>query len=183
MDRPSSAGPRQTVHLVDHPEHGQCWAVYSNGDPFLQPIDGEPIPMKIGLGGWAKGRGCWVNCGGVEADIVKAGERHARMFHQVHGVGWLVDLKKEDLVRCAAIRFEPDDGKPFTFIWYAIAVGRPAFVKKMERSKTKFPKHESEEMMWHTYTTSVGEVLTFRKGGPPLEPEVPVDDQLSLEGV
>jgi hypothetical protein len=171
MNRPTTAGERQTVNRVVHPQRGEGWAVYSNGPSFFQPLDGEPIPMKVSVGGGNKD-GSWTYIvdpehGTVQAKDLSRGELHQPKWHSLLGPGWLVyeGGGKE--------RFEADSGQVIRFELQELCVGTPDYARRMKRSRTKSPPMTVEEEHWMTITTSTGEVLAFRDGPPP-EPEPPV---------
>lgn len=171
MRRPKTAGERQTVRRVMHPQRGECWAVYDNGPSFVQPIGGEPLPMPVGLGGCSAGppSRTWTVAydpehGRVEMDHLDREDReptHQRVWHSRFGAGWLVARSHKE-----PTRFEPDEGTPFEFLWVVLAAGRPEYAAKSARTSRVVP-HSPEEMQWFTYTTEGGEVFAFRRNGPP----------------
>lgn len=172
-----TAGPRQTVDRVRHPQRGEGIAVYDNGPSFFQPDDGEPVPMGIGFGGASsKPKRAWLvlqdpQHGRVEADHCgPRGETHMRRWHAIHGPGWLVMEPGEGWWH----RYEPDEGKPLRFRVGSMCVGTPEYKRLVEKSG-RHRDATPEENLWVTLETHEGEILAFRREPPPETAAPPPD--------
>lgn len=176
-------GPRQTIDRVKHPSLGEGIAVYRNGPAYFQADSGEVVMMaSIGFGGCGKFGGAeyrsyvvatGLDGSSVELDTTKRdhGDRHDRRWHPHHGEGWLVKLKSGVTW---PFRFDPDEGKSFTFNVDAMAVGRPGALKARKKVKGKVPPMSVEDEQWVTYTLANGEIVAFRREPPPVEVAAPV---------
>lgn len=175
-------GPRQTVDHVMHPKRGPGLMVHDNGPGFFLPDDGgDAVFGDIRLGGASSSPPrSWLVFrdplhGRIEADYDGVrGNRHEPMWSAIFGQGWLVS-EGYDPTRGEKWewyeRFETEDGEiKLRVRMSAVATGRPAMVRKSERSSKWPPKGwEPEDEHWRTYTALTGEIFTFRKGGPPPE--------------
>lgn len=66
--------------------------------------------------------------------------------------------------------FKPERGEAIHFQWTCAKTGKPG---KMPPRRTKAQREAMKEWdEWLTFTTREGEVLTFRRNGPPPESEV-----------
>lgn len=158
---------RQTVDLVEHPEHGRCYAVHNNGPSFIQLESGERLDARVTLGGADKS-GSYRLVDRVRCNVIEQGTRHERAFNTMLGEGWLVWPPPAG--KAWEVRFEPDEGSPVAMSIVSMSVGRPAYAAKMARSRSRMPKAEDpDEMRWATYETTEGEVIAFRRGGKPPE--------------
>lgn len=186
-------GPRQTIDHVKHPTLGEGIAVYNNGPAYYQSNAGEVVMMR------AIGGGCGTFGGAeyrsyitaftptgerVELDTTHRakGDTHYRRWHSMHGEGWLVH--QHDVKDCWRHRFEPDDGKVFTFDVKRMAVGRPGALDAADKVRGKKRGHLSDEdERWFTFTLASGEVVAFRREPPPVEAAAPMVDTSAQLGL
>ena len=180
-------GPRQTVDHAKHPTLGEGRAVYENGPAFFLPDVGEPVALrKIGLGGVSSApRRSYLTAHALDGTVVELettdrehGDHHFRRWSPLHGAGWLVSLGRK-VDRACAMRFDPDEGKPFEFIVHSMCVGRPAYaaeiVKDMRRKNPgtkKRPPTPEEDTHWVTYGLADESVIAFRDGAPDTSTDV-----------
>jgi hypothetical protein len=181
-------GERQTVEVIEHPKHGLCKLVYRHGPAFLlQDGNTEPIPLVGGaFGGCKAGEGSYVivtHPGGemVKCKVITHGDKHDRFWSPMLGEGWLVFLSKDTAASIACMRFDADDGRSMEFEWTKLSVGTPEYAAKMERARTRCPEMTPEESKWETFTTPRGEVLAFRRDGPPPPDPEPEESQDSRQ--
>lgn len=178
-DPTMKAGPHQTIARVEHPKRGPGDAVHRNGPSFFQPDGGAPIPMPIDLGGAAVGRGSWLvlqdpEHGRIEAKVTESGTDHWRMWHPAHGAAWLVWGKSIPSGTGGSyfqITVEPDEGRSFPMVVGSLTAGTPTLAARRLKSRGKFPEGTDEENLWTTFGLRGGEVIAFRKDGPPPETE------------
>jgi len=182
-ERPAFAGERQSVERVTHPRRGDCWLVFDNGPTMLGAIDGETLPVRICCSGASK-EGRWTEVddpehGRMRCVVTAHGPTHRKYWSEMLGDGWLVDERLLD--RHMDSRFDMANGSTFRFGWTQIAVGTPDYAAKMRRS-TRCAEPSPEEGQWITLTTTRGEVLAFRRGGPPPKSDAPEVAQRPLFG-
>ncbi len=186
-----SAGPRQTITRVRHPQRGDGIAVHRNGASFFQPDGGEPIAMPVHSGGGSsRPERSWMvladpDHGRVEADKIKPAhprdEHHERKWNNILGLGWLVSGPE------FAMRFDADTGVVTDLgSWRMVACGTPEYVRRSDKAKSKHVEPTDEEKLWRTYVFADGTILGFRSdAAPPVaSTEAPAVDprQLGLFG-
>ena len=178
-------GPRQTVDRVCHPTLGEGIAVYHNGPAYFQADSGEVVMMRsIDIGGCGTFGGTefrsynvahGLDGSRVELDTTKRakGDSHYRRWHAMHGAGWLVQL--HGIEDCWRHRFEPDDGKPFTFDVTQMSVGRTGALDAADKKRGKSKgKMSDEDEQWFSLVCKSGEIVAFRREPPPVETAAPV---------
>jgi len=181
-------GERQTVDIIDHPWHGECRAVYRNGNTFL--LVGKNV-VEVGKIGFhsASAKGSFIKVTHLDGEhricrVITHGDRHDRYWSPWMGEGWLIFLSKDTTGKVGSMRFEADNGQHLDFTFSKLSVGTPAYAAKLERARTKMPEITVEEQQWETFTTQRGEVLAFRRDGPPPpdpeSEEVPESQQTEL---
>ena len=161
--------------------------MYDNGPAFFQPDVGDPVAaLSIGLGGWSSKpvARSWITMttpDGVTVDLDttkrESGDHHRRAWHPHHGAGWLVSLGKK-IDRAIAMRFDPDDGKPFEMIVHWLHVGTADYARRCKWPITgKTPPTRkaipmtAEEEQWRCYGLASGETIAFRDYPPGEEPK------------
>lgn len=159
-------GPRQTVDVIDHPEHGRCRAVYDNGPHTLILPDGSALPCRVIGRGWSHDSGLRLDLAGINdrlrCPLIEAGAVHRRAWSARFGEGWIVDLPGD-----TGQQFDGDDGKVTSFRWrQAECIDAPEKRGLTERQRQKAP-HTDEDRRWWRYTMADGEALVFRLGGAP----------------
>ena len=159
---------RQTHTRVLHPQRGPGVATFRNGPSRFTPESGPSVDMPIDLGGVSsQPRRSWVVArdpehGRVELDIVEPGEHWTREWSPFFGLGWLGGPPGHD-------RFEADDGRVIALPWVTMAVGTPAYAEKVRRARSRMPAEGPDDRNWRTLTLATGEVMAFRRDGPPPE--------------
>ncbi len=171
----TTPGPRQTVNRAIHPTLGPGIAVSDNGPAFFLADSGEVLHSRsIGLGGASSDpRRSWVSITVDDGTVIELdttdqprGDTHRRYWHPMHGAGWLVMLSRK-VERAIAMRFDPDEGRPFEMIVHVLQVGTPDYARRSDRARTKAVKMTDEEQCWATYTLASGETIAFRDEPPP----------------
>lgn len=184
-DEPFIIQPRQTVDVIDHPEHGRCRAVYANGPRVLVFDDGTSVEAPIIGRSWSRDSGMLLDIAApaptdrepdpvadrVRCPILAVGDAHERAWSPRLGEGWLVAVGGG----ARAMRFEGDDGAVMRFHWMKWdGIDSPARRAMTPRQRKRTPETD-EDRRWGRYTTVDGEGLVFRSGGapPPPAPDAP----------
>lgn len=161
-------GKRQTVDVIDHPEHGRCRAVYGNGPSVLLFDDGRALTCRVIGRGWSKDAGSRLDLAAsgtgerIKCPLVEVGASHRRSWSARLGEGWLVDLPGG-----LGQRFEGDDGRETVFSWRrAECIDAPAKRGLTKAQREKLPSTD-EDHRWWRYEMADGEALVFRHGGAP----------------
>lgn len=177
-------GPRQRIdEITFNDKRGKL--VWQHGPAFFLPDDGsEPIVLYRADFGGAGSRDVTQADGTTKKESYSymrvqaskdgptvsvphhgSGDDHARWYSPLFGEGWLVmegDLRRNGWW----MRFEDLDGNvKVRFDCIELAVGRPAYVEKSQRSRSSkvVPYEDPDEPNWATYKSRSGDVFSFRR--------------------